>query len=281
MKNFHHKVVVITGAGSGIGRALALDFAGRGARLALSDINEAGLAETVAAAEATGATVRSDRLDVADRAALEAYAAGVLDHFGGVDVVINNAGVALAGDLVDLEWVDIDWFIGINFWGVVHGTKFFLPALIESGRGGGGAHLVNISSLFGLVSMPGQSMYNAAKYAVRGMTEALREEMLIGRTGVGVTAVHPGGIKTAIARSARTSAKEDQAATAKFFDEKLAKTTPEKAAEVIIRGIEKQQARVLIGLDAHAVHNFGKFAGSRYQDLIALGARRVLPPKAH
>ncbi|HVX55495.1 SDR family NAD(P)-dependent oxidoreductase [Nocardioides sp.] len=277
MKKFDNKVVVITGAGSGIGRALALDFAGRGARLALSDINEAGLAETVDAVKHRGAEVKADRLDVADRAAFEAYAADVLSHYGGVNVVINNAGVALAGDLVDLEWDDIDWIIGINFWGVVHGTKFFLPALIESGD----AHLVNISSLFGLVSMPGQSMYNAAKYAVRGMTEALREEMLIGRTGVGVTAVHPGGIKTAIARSARTSAKEDQAATAKFFDEKLAKTTPEKAAEVIIRGIQKRQARVLIGLDAHAVHNFGKFTGSRYQDLIALGAKYVMPPKSH
>jgi NADP-dependent 3-hydroxy acid dehydrogenase YdfG len=277
MKKFDNKVVVITGAGSGIGRALALDFAGRGARLALSDINEAGLAETVDAVKQRGAEVKADRLDVADRAAFEAYAAGVVEHFGTVNVVINNAGVALAGDLVDLEWEDIDWIIGINFWGVVHGTKFFLPALIESGD----AHLVNISSLFGLVSMPGQSMYNAAKYAVRGMTEALREEMLIGRTGVGVTAVHPGGIKTAIARSARTSAKEDQAATAKFFDEKLAKTTPEKAAEVIIRGIQRKQARVLIGLDAHAVHNFGKFTGSRYQDLIALGAKYVLPPKSH
>jgi NADP-dependent 3-hydroxy acid dehydrogenase YdfG len=277
MKKLDNKVVVITGAGSGIGRALALDFAGRGARLALSDINEAGLAETVDAVKHRGAEVKADRLDVADRAAFEAYAADVLSHYGGVNVVINNAGVALAGDLVDLEWDDIDWIIGINFWGVVHGTKFFLPALIESGD----AHLVNISSLFGLVSMPGQSMYNAAKYAVRGMTEALREEMLIGRTGVGVTAVHPGGIKTAIARSARTSAKEDQAATAKFFDEKLAKTTPEKAAEVIIRGIQKRQARVLIGLDAHAVHNFGKFTGSRYQDLIALGAKYVMPPKSH
>jgi short-subunit dehydrogenase len=278
MKNFKDKVVVITGAGSGIGRALALDFAGRGARLALSDINEAGLAETVEQAEAKGAEVRSDRLDVADRGAFEAYAAEVVGHFGGVHVVINNAGVALAGDLVDLEWEDIDWILGINFYGVLHGTKFFLPALIESGRAGG-AHLVNISSLFGLVSMPGQSMYNAAKYAVRGMTEALREEMLIARTGVGVTAVHPGGIKTAIARNARTSAKEDQAATAKFFDEKLAKTTPEKAAEVIIRGIEKKQARVLVGMDAHAVHNFGKFTGSRYQDLVAMGARYLMPPK--
>lgn len=276
MKTLHDKVVVLTGAGSGIGRALALDLARRGSLLAISDVNEAGLAETVEQVKAAGATqVKADRLDVADRAAFEEYAAGVAEHFGRVNVVVNNAGVALAGDLVDLEWHDIDWILGINFYGVLHGTKFFLPHVIESGDG----HIVNISSLFGLVSMPGQSMYNASKYAVRGMTEALREEMLIGRHRVGVTAVHPGGIKTAIARSARTSAKEDQAATARFFDEKLAKTTPEKAAEVIVKGIVKNQARVLIGLDAHAVHNFGKFTGSRYQDLVALGAKYVLPPK--
>jgi NADP-dependent 3-hydroxy acid dehydrogenase YdfG len=276
MKKLADKVVVVTGAGSGIGRALAVDLAQRGALLALSDVNEAGLAETVELAKQAGAKeVKADRLDVADRAAFEAYAAGVAEHFGRVNVVINNAGVALAGDLVDLEWDDIDWILGINFSGVLHGTKFFLPHLIESGDG----HIVNISSLFGLVSMPGQSIYNASKYAVRGMTEALRQEMLIGRHKVGVTSVHPGGIKTAIARSARTSAKEDASATAKFFDEKLAKTTPEKAAEVIINGILKNQARVLVGLDAHAVHHFGKFTGSRYQDIVALGAKYVLPPK--
>ncbi|MDH2414760.1 SDR family NAD(P)-dependent oxidoreductase [Nocardioides sp. CER19] len=276
MKSLKDKVVVITGAGSGIGRALAVDIARRGGLLALSDVNEAGLAETVELAKQAGAVqVKSDRLDVADRAAFRSYADEVLAHFGRVNVVVNNAGVALSGRVNDLEWDDIDWIIGIDFWGVVHGTKLFLPALIESGD----AHIVNISSLFGLVSMPDQSFYNAAKYAVRGFTEALREEMLIDGHRVGVTSVHPGGIKTAVARSARYSAKDDPSASAKFFDEKLAKMPPEKAAEIIVKGILKNQARVLVGLDAHLIHNFGKFTGSRYQDIVAFGAKRVMPKK--
>ncbi len=276
MKSLNDKVVVITGAGSGIGRALALNLAEKGAILALSDVDEEGLAETVVLAEKAGAPeVRSDRLDVADRAAFEAYADSVATEFGRVNVVVNNAGVALAGDFVDLEMKDIDWIIGINFWGVVHGSKFFLPHLIESGDG----HLVNISSLFGLVSMPGQSMYNASKYAVRGMTEAIREEMLIAGNKVGVTAVHPGGIKTAIARNARVAENEDKGATAKLFDEKLARMTPDKAAAIIVKGIERNQARVLVGIDAHLIHTFGKLAGSRYQDVIAMGSKRVLPKK--
>lgn len=276
MKSFDDKVVVLTGAGSGIGRALAVNLAGRGARLALSDVNEAGLAETVELAKQAGAReIKADKLDVADREAFTTYAEGVIAHFGQVNVVINNAGVALSGRVNDLDWEDIDWIMGIDWWGVVHGTKLFLPALIESGD----AHIVNISSLFGLVSMPDQAFYNAAKYAVRGFTEALREEMLIDGHNVGVTSVHPGGIKTAVARSARVSAKDDQAATAKFFDEKLAKMEPARAAEIIVKGIEKKQARVLVGLDAHVIHNFGKFTGSRYQDLIAMGAKYVMPKK--
>ncbi len=277
MKSLKDKVVVITGAGSGIGRALALDVAGKGALLAISDVDEAGLAETAALADKAGAKeVRTDRLDVADREAFAAYAEDVAAHFGRVNVVVNNAGVALAGDFADLEMKDIDWIIGVNFWGVVHGSKFFLPHLIASGDG----HLVNISSLFGLVSMPGQSMYNASKYAVRGMTEAIREEMLVGGHRVGVTAVHPGGIKTAIARNARVSEHEDKTATAKLFDEKLARMTPEKAAAIIVRGITRNQARVLVGIDAHLVHHFGKLTGSRYQDIIAMGSKRILPRKA-
>jgi short-subunit dehydrogenase len=277
MKTLDDKVVVITGAGSGIGRALALDLARRGSRLALSDVNEAGLAETVGLVEAAGAReVRSDLLDVADRAAFETYATEVAAHFGRVNVVINNAGVALAGNLLDLSWDDMDWIIGINLTGVLHGTKLFLPHLIASGDG----HVVNLSSLFGLLSIPGQSMYNATKYAVRGMTEALREEMLIAGHSVGVTSVHPGGIKTAIARNARVSEKEDQAATAKLFDEKLAKMTPERAAEIIVKGIVNNKARVLVGLDAHALHTFAKLTGSRYQDVVAKVYGRMTPQGA-
>ena len=276
MRTLDDKVCVVTGAGSGIGRGLALNLAGRGARLALSDVDDAGLAATVDQVRAAGARdVRSDHLDVADREAFASYAASVADHFGRVNVVVNNAGVALAGNLEDLEYADMDWIIGVNFWGVVHGTKEFLPHLIASGEG----HLVNISSLFGLVSMPGQSMYNASKYAVRGMSEAVREEMLIAGHPVGVTVVHPGGIKTAIARNARVSFREDKEKTAKLFDEKLAKMTPERAAEIIVRGILHNRARVLVGLDAHAVHHLAKLTGSRYQDLVAKAGKRVLPER--
>jgi NADP-dependent 3-hydroxy acid dehydrogenase YdfG len=278
MKSLEDKVVVVTGAGSGIGRALALNLAGKGSLLALSDVDEAGLAETVRQVEAAGvAKVRSDRLDVADRDAMARYALDVVQDFGRVNVVVNNAGVALAGDLADLEYADMDWIIGINFWGVVHGTKEFLPHLIASGDG----HLVNLSSLFGLVAMPGQSIYNASKYAVRGMTEAIRIEMLAAGHPVGVTAVHPGGIKTAIARSARVSSKEDATKTAQLFDKKLARMTPEKAASIILeQGVLGGKARVLVGIDAHLLHQFGRVLGARYQDVVARVSKRVLPEKA-
>jgi len=277
MKTLDDKVVVITGAASGIGRALSLDVAHRGASVAISDVDEAGLAETVDLVKAAGAReVRSDRLDVADRAAVTAYADAVAEQFERVNVVVNNAGVALSGDVEDLDYDDMDWIIGINFWGVVHGTKAFLPHLIASGDG----HVVNLSSLFGLLSVPGQSMYNASKYAVRGFTEALREEMIVAGHPVGVTAVHPGGIKTAIARNGRYSTREDAAESAAIFDEKLASMSPERAAEIIVsKGVLGGRARVLVGLDAHALHHFARLTGSRYQDVVAAVAKRTKPPK--
>ena len=275
MRTLDDKVVVITGAASGIGRALAVEVARHGGLLALSDVNEDGLAETAALAKDAGAReVKSDRLDVADRAAFAAYATEVADHFGRVNVVVNNAGVALAGNFEEIDYQDFDWIVGINFWGVVHGTKEFLPHLIASGDG----HLVNISSLFGLLSIPGQSAYNATKYAVRGMSEAIREEMLIAGHPVGVTVVHPGGIKTEIARNARVTDSEDPVETARTFD-RLATMSPEKAARIIVRGVLKNQPRVLVGLDAHALHNFAKFAGPRYQDIVARRSARLLPAK--
>jgi NADP-dependent 3-hydroxy acid dehydrogenase YdfG len=277
VKTLADKVLVITGAASGIGRALAVDVARRGALLAISDVDEDGLAETVDLVKAAGALeVRSDRLDVADRAAFTAYAAAVAEHFGRVNVVVNNAGVALAGDVEDLEYADMDWIIGIDLWGVVHGTKEFLPHLIASGDG----HLVTMSSLFGLVSMPGQSMYNAAKYAVRGFSEALREELLMAGHPVGVTVVHPGGIRTAIARNARTATSEDHDETARYFDQKLARMEPEDAARVIVeKGILGGKARLLVGVDAHVIHHLARLTGSRYQDLVAAVAKRTKPPK--
>jgi NADP-dependent 3-hydroxy acid dehydrogenase YdfG len=278
MKSVAGKVVVITGAGSGIGRALAEELARRGARLALSDLDTAGLAETVARVDGhlrSDQQVRSDQLDVRDRAAMAGYAASVAEQFGRVDVVINNAGVALTGSVLGMRYADIEWVLDIDFWGVVYGSKEFLPYLIASGDG----TLVNISSLFGLLAVPGQSAYNAAKFAVRGFTESLRQEMLAARLPVRVCCVHPGGIKTAIARNARVAEGEDQAALADYFDRKLAKTSPERAAEIIVAGLLAGKPRILVGPDAKVLDLLVRLLGARYQELVAAFTRNRVPQR--
>ena len=273
MSTFAGKVVVITGAGSGIGRALAVNLAGQGAKLAISDMDTVGLAETARQVAALGAEVKSDHLDVTEREAVLAYADAVHAHFGKINQVYNNAGIAYHGEFEKSEFKDIERIMDVDFWGVVNGTKAFLPHLIASGDG----HLVNISSLFGLLSMPGQTAYNSAKFAVRGFTESLRQEMLIAKHPVKVTCVHPGGIKTAIARNATAGPGEDLDTFAQFFDKKLARTSPEDAAATIVKGVRKSKARVLIGADAKFLDAWVRVVGPSYQRVVAAVAGRVLP----
>ena len=197
MQGFAGKVAVVTGAGSGIGQALALELGRSGASVAISDVDTEGLAVTEARLKSVGAPVRANRLDVTEREALAIYADEVKDQFGKVNQIYNNAGIAFSGDVEITPFKDIERIMDVDYWGVVNGTKAFLPHLIASGDG----HVINISSIFGLFSVPGQAAYNSAKFAVRGFTEALRQEMILAHHPVAVTTVHPGGIKTAIARN--------------------------------------------------------------------------------
>ncbi|MGX7728862.1 SDR family NAD(P)-dependent oxidoreductase [Rhodococcus sp. 2H158] len=273
MSEFAGKVAVITGAGSGIGRALALELARRGARLALSDVDTVGLDETVRRARDLGAEVKADHLDVTQREAVLDYAAAVAVHFGQVNQIYNNAGIAYHGEFERSEFKDIERIMDVDFWGVVNGTKAFLPHVVASGDG----HIVNVSSLFGLLAIPGQSAYNSAKFAVRGFTEALRQEMLIARHPVKVTCVHPGGIKTAIARNAAVPAGDDQESFAQFFDRKLARTSPEDAARTIVEGVRRGRARVLIGADAKFLDAWVRVVGPSYQRVVAFVSGRFVP----
>ncbi len=260
MEQFSGKVAAITGAGSGIGRGLALELAAEGCHLALSDVDDAGLAETVAmVAQATGdrgsvragVKVSSARVDVVDREAVDAWAAAIVDEFGQVNLIFNNAGVALSANVSVMTYESFRWLMDINFWGVVHGTLAFLPHLRASGDG----HVVNISSVFGLLGIPTQSAYNSAKFAVRGFTDALRTELDIEQCGVSATTIHPGGIRTNIARNARFEFAEHEEAVdaeqAAVDFERITRTTPEKAARLILGAVRKNKRRALIGPDAH------------------------------
>jgi NADP-dependent 3-hydroxy acid dehydrogenase YdfG len=276
MRGFAGKVAVVTGAGSGIGQALAVELGRSGASVAISDVDTEGLAQTEEQLKAIGAQVKADRLDVTEREAFLLYADAVNEHFGKVNQIYNNAGIAFTGDIEVSQFKDIERVMDVDYWGVVNGTKAFLPHLIASGDG----HVVNVSSVFGLFAVPGQAAYNSAKFAVRGFTEALRQEMMLARHPVQVTTVHPGGIKTAIARNAGAAEGLDRDQLAKLFDKRLAKTSPRRAAEIILDAVSKNRARVLVGSDAKVMDLVLRLTGSgAYQQLFLTVQRRLMPAK--
>ncbi|WHU45289.1 SDR family oxidoreductase [Gordonia sp. L191] len=272
MKDFRDKVVVVTGAGSGMGRDLAVKLSRLGAKLAISDVNPDGLAVTERLITEAGGEVHSQILNVAERESVLDYAETVVAHYGRVNVIFNNAGIAHHGEIERTEFKDIERVVDVDFWGVVNGTKAFLPHIIASGDG----HIVNTSSLFGLLSEPGQAAYNAAKFAVRGFTEALNQEMIVAKHPVKVSCVHPGGIKTAIARNATVSGDHDATATANFFDRYLARMTSEDAADVIINGVRKNKTRILVGADAKFLDLWVRVVASKYQWVMAKGTALAL-----
>jgi NAD(P)-dependent dehydrogenase (short-subunit alcohol dehydrogenase family) len=258
-------VAVITGAASGIGRALAVRFARENiAGIAICDVNERGLNETFEMVSQPGAKVSKHLVDTSKLEQIERLKTEVLAKHGRATHLINNAGVGLMGTFEQISLEDFEWLMNINFWGVVYGCKVFLPVLKQQDA----AHIVNISSVFGLVAPPEQTAYCASKFAVRGFTESLRHELE--ETSVRVSTVHPGGIKTNIARNSRVGEKtpEDyKQQGVKFFD-KVALTSPEQAAETIIRGIKSENPRILIGKDAHAINYVSRLFPKKYLKVV-------------
>jgi len=257
------KLAAITGAGSGIGRALALQLNRDGCELYLSDISSTGLEETIALLERKDIAASPQQLDVSDKAAVHAWADQIAAEKGYLDIVINNAGVAYAATVEDSDYEHQEWLMSINFWGVVYGTQAFLPLLRKSAQG----HLLNVSSVFGFIGVQTQSAYNAAKFAVRGYTEALRQEL--DGSNIHVCCVHPGGIKTNIARNARGGDASMSAEQRGNEFQKFARTTAEAAAAQMIRAIEKRKKRLLIGADARYI--------SLISRLFPVGYPAVLP----
>lgn len=277
MKDFEGRVAAITGASSGIGRALAVELAIRRCDLALcSHSNLKGLEETADLAARFGVKVSTRQVDVAAREQVQAWAEQVVREHGRVNLVINNAGVAHAGTIGSTDYADYEWVMNTNFWGVVHGTKVFLPYLEAAGEG----HIVNVSSVFGLFAQPGMSAYNASKFAVKGFTESLRQELDLACNGVSATCVHPGGVRTNIAAAGRVSGSiqsvtgSDEEETRRHF-EKLLLTSPEAAARDILDGVRRNARRVLIGVDARAADGMQRLLPSMYQRLVTTGMRLV------
>jgi short-subunit dehydrogenase len=266
----------VTGAASGIGRALALELAARGCDLALADRDEAGLQQVAAEIARDGKRkVSTHRLDVAEPGQIQEYAAAATSAHPSLNIVINNAGVALLGQFNEIDQAQMDWLFNINFWGTVHGTRAFLPHLARQPA----AHIVNLSSIFGIIAPPGQTAYCAAKFAVRGFSESLRHELAMANSSVRLSVVHPGGVSTNIARNSRTgSGVTDNARRAQAIDrfDAVAKTTPAAAALRIIQGIEKNQPRILIGNDARFMDLLQRFRPATYWAVLAKRIEKMM-----
>jgi len=255
---------VVTGAASGIGAALAADLAARGCNLALADVNATGLHAVAARVRAAGVKVSEHTLDVADKGAVAALPEAVLGEHGGVTVLVNNAGVALGGTFEQVPPEDFEWMFGINFWGVVHMTRAFLPVLRRAET----AQIVNLSSIFGIVAPAGQVAYSASKFAVRGFSEALRHELE--GSPIGVTVVHPGGVRTSVDASARrTGLSGAEADRQRYISTKLLQLAPEAAAAQIVRGILQREKRVLVGRDARQIASLQRLFPVGYWPLLA------------
>ena len=268
MKSFSGKVAAITGSGSGIGQATAIALAKEGCHLAISDISRESLDNTIELLAGYPVNISTHVVDVSDREAVYKYAEDTVATHGKVNLIMNNAGVGLGETVDNMSYENFEWLMNINFWGVVYGTKAFLPHLKQAGEG----HIINISSVFGIISVPTQSAYNAAKFAVRGFTESLREELDIAGDAVSATCVHPGGVKTNIARNSRmgdmgSMSIGDKEDVANMF-EKIAMTTPEAAAKTILKGVRKNQRRILVGGDAIMLDTTQRLIPTGYQRLL-------------
>lgn len=275
MKSFNDKVAAITGAGSGMGQTLALNLAAQGCHLSISDLNKEGLAETVRLLQPYDVSVVADIVDVADKETVYQWADKVVADHGKVNLIFNNAGVALASTIEAMTYEEMDWILNINMWGVIYGTKAFLPHLKASGEG----HIINTSSIFGLFAQPTQSAYNISKFAVRGFTESLRQELELSGSCVSATCVHPGGIKTNIAAASRSNP-SIQELTGQSHEQSVKKfetafiNSADRAAKIILSAVRKNKRRVLVGPDAKGVDLMIRLLPALYQRIVLFIVRK-------